>query len=459
MQIPFDSGVLHRTPPEIWLSIFERATFVPHAFDTDEANPFDNTGIPILFDNLVEERLKASLSAKRSLILVCKLWRELATPLLYQAVIARDNNSLRSLNDALGWHSSASRKLRVRRFDLLRWPADQTLLAADVLGDLFRQLPDLEILHLATYRYYTSAHLDGHDHTRPFDTDEADSLIDTLLAAPVCTTLRKCIIGPSVIHKRQSNVLLSRCTQLCCLFVFADLRQPFREALWQVIPTQSLLTCMSVEHREMHLADLSRDPNPLVPSLRHIHLRLFTLWNGRGVDAVAFLRVQGACLRTVQIDMCGYSGTLKQCLPLFAEHCPNLTHLIFIVDHRTKKNFPLQFTYLPPTVTHLGIYIQDGVYTQDNGGPERTLCEYLQRLHECFEHQDMTLSAVPGVIRRLNPSTEEQWACLRGDAELLARYAALPVPPHCRLEDDQGRDLMSLLHNLGQSQGNLPSGS
>ncbi|TFY54445.1 hypothetical protein EVG20_g9701 [Dentipellis fragilis] len=444
------SDILHRTPPEIWLSIFEYATFVPHAFDTDGADPFDVPGSPTPFDDSVERRLEASLSTRQSLVLVCRLWRDLATPLLYQAVIARDNNSLRSLNDTLGWHSSASRKLRVHRLDLLRWPADQTPLASDVLGDLFRQLPDLETLRLGTYRYHRFADLDGEDHTRPFNTDEMDSLIDALLAAPLHTTLRKCIIGPSIIHVRQSNALLSQCTQLSCLFVFAYLRQTFRGDHWQVIPAQSLLTCMSVEHKDMRMADKSRKQMLLVPSLRHIHIRLSTIANTRGADTVAFLRVQGACLRTVQVDMCGYNSriVLRRCLRFLAEHCPNLVHLIFIFDHRSTV-LPFEFTSFPPTVTHLGLYIQDGMYTQDNGGPERRLCEYLQRLHACFECQDMTLGAVPGVIRRLNPSTEEQWAYLRGDAEQLARYAALPIPPHCRLEDDQGRDLMSLLQNSG----------
>ncbi|TFY52517.1 hypothetical protein EVG20_g10516 [Dentipellis fragilis] len=405
------SDVLQRTPPEIWLTIFEQATFVPHAFETDGGDPFDIPARP-------------------------------------HPSMIRDDDSLQSLDNALGWHSTASRKLRVRRLDLFRWPYsdDYAPLAPDTLIHLFRQLPHLEILYVATYRIHTDAN--GCDLTRYLHSDEVDSLIDALLATPACTTLRKCVFGPSTISARQCNNLLSRCMQLSCMFVHSYALLHSCEE--QRIPPLSPLTCMSIECSDMDMADEAWNQKLLVPSLRHVHIRLLMLADGHGAGTVAFLRVQGVCLRTVQIDMCGYTSRhrLQFCLRLLAEHCPNLVHLIFIYYHRSTV-LPFEFTFFPPTVTHLGVYIQDGMYSQDDHGPRRGLCAYLGHLHAAFEHQDTMPGAVPrlGVIRRLNTSTKEEWDYLLRDGELLARYAALPMPPHCRLEDAEGRDLMSLLRS------------
>ncbi|TFY72520.1 hypothetical protein EVG20_g472 [Dentipellis fragilis] len=96
-----DVEVVQRTPPEIWLSISEHATFVPHAFDTDVADPFDVPGAPIPFDTSVKDNLRSSIVTKRSLVLVCKLWHDLADPLLYQAVAAEDNHGLKCLRNTL----------------------------------------------------------------------------------------------------------------------------------------------------------------------------------------------------------------------------------------------------------------------------------------------------------------------------------------------------------------------
>ncbi|KAA1477695.1 hypothetical protein DENSPDRAFT_619446 [Dentipellis sp. KUC8613] len=424
------SGVLQRTPPEIWLSIFECATFVPHAFDTDVTDPFDVHGSPTPFDHSVERRLQASLSTKRSLVLVCKLWHDLATPLLYQAVTARDNVSLRSLNNAISGHSSASRKLRVRRLDLLRWPRNQTPLASDVLSELLHQLPSVEILCLATYPYFTTIDSDGCDLTRAFDAAEAESLLEALLAAPVRTTLRKCIIGPSFIHVKQSNALLSHCTRLSCLFVFSHIRYPFREG--QVIPARLPLTCLSVECEDTPSAMASGVWHQMQPhpSLQHVHILLRSIVRIYHESTETFLRTQGVYLRTIQLSIGKYQWDrcVAPFLHLLATHCPNLIHLIFICDSRGPVLFR---TPLPPTVTHFGIYSMI-----DNS--EQGLCDYLGQIERFLGQR----CHVPGVIRRLNASTQEEWDYLREDPELLARYAALPVPSHCRLEDAEGRDLM-----------------
>ncbi|TFY53634.1 hypothetical protein EVG20_g10026 [Dentipellis fragilis] len=393
-----DVGAVQRTPPEIWLSIFEQATFVPHIFDTDIADPIDFPDAPIPFDKSAEDKLKASLVTKLALILVCKFWHDLAMPLLYQAVVARDNHSLRCLRDAIARPErlpTVPRGLRVRRLDLFCWPEHEINLPLDVLIDLLSDLPHIEIFCISPFPLiYPAQH---HGQKKPFTADEADTLIRALSHPAHARTLRKCIL--------------------------------LRAAILPV--------------RVVVCHDGGR-PGTAHPSAGAPHLpicRVRSAARGHGVGTEAFLRVQGACLRTVQLDMRLYRSrsTLDLCLRLFAEHCPNLVHLIFICDSRGALLSSMSTSFLP-TVTHLGIH------TEQADHPERGLCKYLRGLQELFELQDM--GPVPGVIRRLNTSNEEEWACLRGgNAELHGQFASMPVPPNCRLEDAEGRDLMLLLQN------------
>ncbi|TFY56245.1 hypothetical protein EVG20_g9005 [Dentipellis fragilis] len=178
--------IIHRTPPEIWLSIFEQATFVPHAFDTNATDPFDVPGTPIALDPSTQNMLQSALATKMSLVLVRKSWNDLATPLLYQAITVRNDRSLLSLRDTLiQWDKhlasagSVVSALRVRRLDLFRWsPSPET--TVDIFIDVLRHLPDLEVFCAST-RFHRSP--------------EIRSCLQALIAN--CTpSLRKCILPP-----------------------------------------------------------------------------------------------------------------------------------------------------------------------------------------------------------------------------------------------------------------------
>ncbi|TFY57690.1 hypothetical protein EVG20_g8440 [Dentipellis fragilis] len=140
-----------KAPPEIWFTIFEHATFVPHAFDVNSGDPFDIAGAPLPHDGTIQKNLIASLSTKRSLVLVCKSWHELAMPLLYQAVAAGSNSSLQSLRNTLARFASADpsiRRPRVHRLDLFRWSPFvlSSKQASANLISIFPYLYDLKII-------------------------------------------------------------------------------------------------------------------------------------------------------------------------------------------------------------------------------------------------------------------------------------------------------------------------
>ncbi|KAA1477697.1 hypothetical protein DENSPDRAFT_885305 [Dentipellis sp. KUC8613] len=423
---------VQRTPPEIWLSIFEHAAFVPHIFDTDFADPIEFPDTPIPFDKSAENELKASLVTKLALICVCKSWHDLAIPLLYRAVAARDPQSLLCLRDAIARltrPSTATRNMRVHRLDLFCWPAVEGRLASAVLVDLLSLLPDLRIACVSLPPEAKQSRVNS----RQFTTDELNTLIRALSHPTHLRSLRKCILGLPKVTIEHCNALLAQHTQLSFLYAPYPMIVGLEA---QHIPARHPLTCLFIGLKAPLIGE---DAQPL-SSLRHVYIRLIALAYERGASMEAFLRVQGARLCTVQLDMRQYSSrpSLDHCLHLLSAHCPDLVHLIFIYDPRGTPLTSI-FTALPPTVTHLGIYAE-------HDDPERGLCEYLRGLREFFELGDV--GSVPGVIRRLNTSTEEGWAYLRDrNADLHAQCASIPVPPNCRLEDAEGRDLMLLLRN------------
>ncbi|TFY52518.1 hypothetical protein EVG20_g10517 [Dentipellis fragilis] len=194
--------IVQRTPPEIWLSIFEQATFVPHAFDTDASDPFDVLGTPIAFDPSTQVMLQSVLATKWSLALVCRYWNNLATPLLYQAVAVRNDRGLRSLRDTLKkWTERISPTgsfrcaLRVRRLDFFRWsPSPDT--TTDILIDVFQHLPDLEIFCAST---------------RFHDPRELQSCVQAFIAN-CAASMRKCVLSPlSEVSQSEYEHLISRC--------------------------------------------------------------------------------------------------------------------------------------------------------------------------------------------------------------------------------------------------------
>lgn len=111
-------------PHEVWLHIFELATFVPGILDPDihdpfeSASPLDEALLPYRKDAL---EISQSLATRRALVGVCKLWRALVSPLLYQAVVIRNVRQLEALHGVLcstGSHGTTLSSF-VRRLDMV----------------------------------------------------------------------------------------------------------------------------------------------------------------------------------------------------------------------------------------------------------------------------------------------------------------------------------------------------
>ncbi|EPQ56920.1 hypothetical protein GLOTRDRAFT_137399 [Gloeophyllum trabeum ATCC 11539] len=137
--------VLPVLPPELWIEIFEFATYVPGALQSQSYNPFE-TVVPL--PQLEELRsLKIAYRTKRSLVLVCKRWRDLALPILYRVVLADGTKALLYLYRTLTSDLATSLRTHVRRL-ICRVETAEKLLASDPLPDVIKAIPSLVIFNL-----------------------------------------------------------------------------------------------------------------------------------------------------------------------------------------------------------------------------------------------------------------------------------------------------------------------
>ncbi|KAH7886013.1 hypothetical protein F5I97DRAFT_1189128 [Phlebopus sp. FC_14] len=105
------SQVLSRLPPEIWLTIIRWATCPPSGFPAPFYEPFRTSF----------EEFEEPLKTKRAVVRVCRLWRALATSILYEDVRVRHGaQSLREVLESgcAPGNESGCRGRWVRRLEL-----------------------------------------------------------------------------------------------------------------------------------------------------------------------------------------------------------------------------------------------------------------------------------------------------------------------------------------------------
>jgi hypothetical protein len=86
-------------PHELWRKIFEMATAVPGALNTDLRDPF---GLASCLSWADEHRmLRSSLLTKSRIVRVCRVWYKLAIPYLYEVIIIGRGRTMASLAVAL----------------------------------------------------------------------------------------------------------------------------------------------------------------------------------------------------------------------------------------------------------------------------------------------------------------------------------------------------------------------
>ncbi|KAI0260289.1 hypothetical protein BC834DRAFT_973549 [Gloeopeniophorella convolvens] len=160
---------LPNLPSELWLCIFDLATDVSGLYDVEMPDPYDEplAAHTLLFGPAEENRaIRKACAVKRSLVLVCKRWRVLATPLLYQTLHIGRLHSLSSLSSTLRSskheHRTDGLGSHARRVDLaFRSPGEEGVegfvtndLEQD-LCDIISCIPNLQIFVIGVSRQRT----------------------------------------------------------------------------------------------------------------------------------------------------------------------------------------------------------------------------------------------------------------------------------------------------------------
>ena len=157
-RLRFDTEKLPQLPVEVWLLIFQLATQVPFAFLPKTESPFDLPPRPTHKEMTAE--LSRSLITKRSLVLVCKSWNELTTPLLYSAIPLRSTSGVtaawRTFRDSSERDAGGGLGHYVKRIDLsmrdsrIHHMSTEQNAERKKITEILRLLPNLTIFTMHT---------------------------------------------------------------------------------------------------------------------------------------------------------------------------------------------------------------------------------------------------------------------------------------------------------------------
>ncbi|KAL5490654.1 hypothetical protein ACEPAI_5488 [Sanghuangporus weigelae] len=135
-------------PDDVWLNIFDWASFVPNAFDTHAPDMFSYPG-PCSQEQ-IQGGIRETLCTKRRIVLVCRTWNILATPFLYKAIPIVRKTTLEkilrtlSMTDENGVNTETWKGRWTMRLDIVLKYGGQ--LPADDFIALLRLLPDIRVI-------------------------------------------------------------------------------------------------------------------------------------------------------------------------------------------------------------------------------------------------------------------------------------------------------------------------
>jgi hypothetical protein len=102
---------LRKTPPEVWLSIFEEATYCPEEggitewksnhYDPLEFGRFDFRYLHGYRGGVRKKNAELNFSTRRSLATVCRSWRRLTVKILYRSIIFTNSQQLEKFSNFL----------------------------------------------------------------------------------------------------------------------------------------------------------------------------------------------------------------------------------------------------------------------------------------------------------------------------------------------------------------------
>ncbi|KAI0029992.1 hypothetical protein K488DRAFT_88185 [Vararia minispora EC-137] len=324
----------HRTslPPELWLQVFELASVIPDELDPDIHDPFVDPSSDTIF-TIINPRTSApafrsAVSARRSLVCVCKTWRVLATPLLYRTLFFDNAAQITELADTLAVRDLG---VHVRRLELV---ATSGAVDFNDLRFLLSCLGNLQILHICPLHYVTNV----------IPSDLLYALAD---AAAGSLAMLIWPSWPGLLCKRTDHEqLLRACTRLRTLVL-----GPWRMDDACTFATPALPSLRFTALAE-HVAEHAK-PAVRFPALAHVFLAYSRMPD---LDCTAsFLALHGSGLTAAYVNVSGYHRDAAGALSALRA-CPRLAHVVLFVTVPSLHDGKLGACEHLPHVTHVGIH-------------------------------------------------------------------------------------------------------
>ncbi|TFY79191.1 hypothetical protein EWM64_g4818 [Hericium alpestre] len=405
-----DTRYAHTTTPlDIWIEIFDIATYVPGVLDTEPGDSFSSPETWLANEQTWRDAylsLRAVNRTALSLSLVCKDFASLVLPLLYRYVAIDSRRDWESFSRTL--ETTAMREpssdghpgglgryvrhvqLRTRTFSFLSrdpFPASYTL--------AFNYLPGLQSLSI----------------DRGHWTNEVEAQFVKAVLSSCSATLRKLCIDPRPYERidifppsfPNLQVLLNR--NGCPLHLPSA-------------PQLSHLTLCSSDCVSKHTHD-----KPL-PNVRRVCVQVpcfpfIEHWR-------RFLTVQGRLLTTVYIHCAPDGGENDGMFQAVKDYCPNLESLIVRIDRSYKYE-----ALVLPVVGRLGVSLSDW--------PPRCRTNALEEFQEWFEVFARRVGASAKVVRLLDATLSQDVQDWITDGVDLG-----PVDWSFKVEDCFGREIQAM---------------
>ena len=337
-------------PNEVLLRIFEWAAFVPGALETDVCDPFE-TLQPLRFDMGHQiKSLQMALDTKLSLVRVCKRWRTLAMPILYEAVVIHGHDGLFSLCQDLNNPNLQQAP------DLGWWVRRMDLILHDLVGEteefeddilsmiahVFSRLPNLRIL-VISINASTIEDMDVDDDSPP-NRPIVDLICGTIGAHCMPSLRRLSWESEPRPDGRIFTALLGRQLNLQTVMIGGGDGADICPATLPQLPYLDFITLIHGDNGHGVSGTAS------FHTLRQVHIR----WVDEDFDCIQqFLAFQAPRLTTSYISL--HETTGDSLYPVLERNCPNLSRLVLIglvwrdfLHDEPKLPFPSR-------ITHLGI--------------------------------------------------------------------------------------------------------
>ncbi|VDB84585.1 unnamed protein product [Peniophora sp. CBMAI 1063] len=429
-----------RVPPELWLVILQHAIYIDsEMLHTGTYDPFASPPYtlspPFTWSVTDIDDIRRNISLRHNLSLVCRQWHALMSPALYETVLVPSNLSMRYLHRTLIMTAGREHLARQTRHLILAGHTSHE--SAGLLTALFSLMPSIETLSLLPF---AATDKSGHDIVWPADVSRVLGATcgASLLKMNLFDDARVFFAGSKdVLHEFLSHTPNMRALGIQDNFLAHTLKLPRLDKLELLMAQPGLTTSFDPAPSESTAGDNERDPAlPPFPSLNHFYLQA-----SRWPSDTGFLSLQGPHITTLTLDVADLSEysrpdiILRRIAALWTL-LPSVSH-VHLISLREQK-LGRVFLALPPSTTHLGIWVP----------PPTTLTNHTSGL-TLLEEQEVFLRGAPEVpaprvVRLTNPEYA-RWIreeVLEGSG--LGKMGPLKGRGVFRLEDHEGKVLVEV---------------